>query len=100
MLTKSVLLARCLEMGTRLIIYPYTVILTSLPKPKPERVGLKGHNCHPYRRAVTTTPGRNFRGVNYTDDDAIANISARLQYTSKRTLSKQLLLECNPTVSQ
>ncbi len=47
---KSVFLAKCLEMGTRLIIYPYKVILTlfrPVIKPKPENVGLKGSTSHP-----------------------------------------------------
>ncbi len=47
---KSVFLAKCFEMGTRLIIYPYKVILTlfrPVTKPKPENVGLKGPTSHP-----------------------------------------------------
>jgi hypothetical protein len=47
---KSVFLAKCLEMATRLIIYPYKVILTlfrPVVMPKPENVGLKGPTSHP-----------------------------------------------------
>jgi hypothetical protein len=41
---KSVFFAKCLEMGARLFIYTYEVILTwfrPVLKPRPEKVGLK-----------------------------------------------------------
>jgi hypothetical protein len=63
---------------------------------------LKGRSQRTYwppLSPVTTTPGINFCGVNDTCDDTISTISARL-YTSKRTLSKQLLPVCNPVASQ